>query len=168
MATDHLPNIPDAAEVFLDANIFIYAFTGKSRECADLLDRCVRQNVLGITAHETINEVTHRLMVHEAFHKGLIAKARADALREKPAIIRSLTDYWAQTSQIFNMNLLIVETADTILHRAHGIRLAHGLMTLDSVIVATMEEYGLDRIASLDTDFKPVGKLTVYHPTDIP
>ena len=168
MPTDALVNVPDGVDLFLDANIFIYAFTKRSPQCVDLLARCSRQDVFGITSHESINEITHRLMVHEAFEKNLIGKPTADKLREKPAVIRDLSNYWVQASQVFSMNLTILGTEEAVLYRAQQVRVIYGLMTLDSVIVATMEEYGIDRIASLDTDFERVSALTVYQPTDIP
>ena len=49
MAIDRLPNLPRGADVFLDANIFIYAFAAQSTDCRDLLRRCAREEVYGIT-----------------------------------------------------------------------------------------------------------------------
>src|SRR5882672_375449 len=103
MAADLLPNIRGGADVFLDANIFVYALTGASQQCADLLSRCNRQDIFAVTSHEVINEATHRLMVSEAFRKGLIARARADDLRQRPAVVQGLSDYWVQVSQLFVM-----------------------------------------------------------------
>ena len=33
MPIDRLPNLPSGADVFLDANIFIYAFSTQSQQC---------------------------------------------------------------------------------------------------------------------------------------
>lgn len=66
------------------------------------------------------------------------------------------------------MNLLIVASDEPILRRAKSIRVAHGVLTLDSVLLATMEEYGIQSLASHDHDFDGIGNLTVYHPSDIP
>lgn len=168
MPADVLPSIPQGADVFLDANIFVYAFSGMSAECEAVLARCARQDVFGVTSFEVVNEVTHRLMVAEAFQKKLIAKPRSEDLRRRPAVIQGLTEYWTQVSQIFRMNLVIVAAEETILRRAQGIRAAYGLLTLDSVLAATMEEYGLTRLASHDRDFERIGAFVVYHPSDIP
>ncbi len=168
MPADVLSNIPQGADVFLDANIFVYAFTGASPECEAVLARCAREEVFGVTSFEVINEVTHRLMVAEAFQKGSIARPRAENLRKHPEVIQGLADYWAQISQIFHMNLVIVSAEEAILRRAQRIRAAHGLLTLDSVLVATMEEYSLVQLASHDHDFDRLRSLAVYHPTDVP
>ena len=52
MAIDRLANLPAGADVFLDANIFIYSFGGQSNECRDLLRRCATEDVFGITTLE--------------------------------------------------------------------------------------------------------------------
>jgi len=168
MPADILTNIPDQSDVFVDANIFVYAFTGMSRDCKEFLARCARQDVFGITSYDTINEVTHRLMVNEAYEKGLISKPRGRDLQARPELVRTLTDYWAQVAQVFSMNLVIVPAEETILLRAQRLRAAHGLLTLDSVLLAAIEEYGIQRLASHDTDFDAIGTLTVYHASDIP
>jgi predicted nucleic acid-binding protein len=110
MPIDTLANLPNGSDAFLDANIFIYALTGISSECESLLKRCARNDVFGVASFEVINEVTHRLIVGEAYAKGLIARPRAEELRQKPAAIQGLQDYWTQVEQIFNMNLVVVTT----------------------------------------------------------
>jgi hypothetical protein len=87
MATDVLSSISDGGDVFLDANIFVYAFTGTPTECRDLLTRCAQEDVIGVTSYEVINEVTHRLMVYEAYHKGLISQPRAVDLKRRPTLV---------------------------------------------------------------------------------
>src|ERR1700730_6489088 len=77
MPTDTLANVPDGSDVFVDANIFVYAFTAMFAECTEFLTRCARQEISALTSYDSIYEATHRLMVHEAFQKGLIPKPRA-------------------------------------------------------------------------------------------
>ena len=70
MPIDRLPNLSSGADVFLDANVFIYAFlSGNSKECRDLLHRFSTEELSGITTLDVINEVTHRLMLAEAVAK---------------------------------------------------------------------------------------------------
>lgn len=83
MAIDRLANLPAGADVFLDANIFIYTFGGRSNECRDLLRRCATEEVFGITTLEVINEVTHRLMLTEAVAKGIVTRQSAATLKGK-------------------------------------------------------------------------------------
>lgn len=167
MAIDRLTNLPAGADIFLDANIFIYSFGGQSNECRDLLRRCATEDVFGITSLEVINEVTHRLMLAEAVAKGIITRQNAAALKDKWRDVAKLSDYWALSSRIFNLNILIVASDESRLHRAHTVRSSHGLLTTDSLILAAMNEYGMDCLASHDGDFDHISNLTVYKPTDV-
>ena len=63
MPVETLSALPGNSVVFIDANIFIYALSGQSGQCRQLLQRCLREEVTGITPFETVNEVTQRLMV---------------------------------------------------------------------------------------------------------
>ena len=49
MPAELIENLPAGTHVFIDANIFIYAFLGHSNQCRDLLGRCATEQVLGIT-----------------------------------------------------------------------------------------------------------------------
>jgi predicted nucleic acid-binding protein len=167
VAIDRLSNLPNGADVFLDANVFFYSFSGRSNECRDLLHRCSVEEVFGITTLEVINEVSHRLMLTEAVASGVVTKERATDLKGKWRDITRLTQYWTQTARIFSLNILILASDQPRLHRAHAGRLRYGLLTNDSLILAAMNEYGIGYPATRDDDFDHVSELTVYKPTDI-
>jgi predicted nucleic acid-binding protein len=141
MPVDRLPNLPGGADVFLDANVFIYTFGRQSIDCRDLLRRCANEEVFGITTLDVINEVTHRLMLTEAVAKGVITKGNASALKGRWRDVVKLTEYWTLTSRIFGLNILLVSSDEPRLHRAQTVRSNHGLLTNDSLILATMVEY---------------------------
>ena len=79
MPAELIENLPAGTHVFIDANIFIYAFLGHSNQCRDLLGRCATEQVLGITTLEVVNEVTHRMMLAEALGTGVIKR---DSVRD--------------------------------------------------------------------------------------
>ena len=141
MPIGRLPNLPRGADVFLDANIFIYAFAAQSTDCRELLRRCAREEVCGITTLEVINEVTHRLMLSEAVAAAVITRASVAALKGKWREVTRLTQYWVQTVRIFGLNILIMDSDALRLHRAQTMRSRHGLLTNDSLILAAMDEY---------------------------
>jgi predicted nucleic acid-binding protein len=60
-----LANLQDGDRVFIDANIFIYHFGGRSLECKALLERYVRRALLDYTFTPVLAEVLHRCMVAE-------------------------------------------------------------------------------------------------------
>lgn len=168
MPVEPLPTMPLGIDVFLDANIMIYGVNSQSMECRALLERCAREDVVGITSVEVINEVTHRLMLGEALAKGFIARAQVNLLRRRVGTISQLTEYWRQVSGILQMNLLVLDLDVSRLHRAAALRGAHGLMTNDSMVLAALDEYGVECLATADGDFDHVPAITVYKPTDLP
>ena len=168
MALRSLSNLPDQSFVIIDANVFIYALSGQSAMCRRFFERCLREEVTGIALFETVNEVTHRLMIAEALSKGLIMAGGAKALRNKFQQIPTLTDYWIDTQRILALNLLFMPVNETIIRNAQTVRQEAGLLTNDSMIVAGMREYGLSFLASNDADFDRVHDITVFKPTDLP
>lgn len=61
MPLEGIANLPAGAHLFLDANIFIYAFLGHSSQCRNLFGRCASEQVFGITIFEVINEVNPQI-----------------------------------------------------------------------------------------------------------
>jgi predicted nucleic acid-binding protein len=167
MPVEWIENLPAGTRLFLDANIFVYAFLGHSDECKGLLGRCATEQVLGITTLDVVNEVTHRMMLAEGVGKGVIKRERVRDLRGKWREVAKLTEYWTQTSAIFGLNILVLTTDEARLHVAQTIRVRHGLLTNDSLIVAAMEEFGIDSLATRDNDFDHISELIVYKPSDI-
>jgi len=49
MPVEHLVDLPSLSFVYLDSNVLIYGLTGISRQCEDLLDRCQREELTGVT-----------------------------------------------------------------------------------------------------------------------
>lgn len=168
MAIRDLPDVPARTTLLIDANIFVYALDGRSEESRQFLTRCAREEVLGITTVEVINEVCHRLMLAEALATGAIARTSALSLKRKPDAVRNLHQYWIHTVSIFDLNLVVIELDELRLRRAQAIRSQHGLLTNDSLLAATGQIYGLDSLASRDGDFDRIPRLTVYKPTDVP
>ena len=168
MAAHPLQRIPAGSDVFIDANIFVYALSGKSEQCRQLLERCSREEVIGICLFEIVNEATHRFMLAEAMSKGLIPKETASHLRKNFPVIPGLTDYWQDTKRILNLNLLFLATDGSIIRAAHPERQSASLLTNDSMIASCMRSYGISALATSDSDFERVGNILVFQPDDLP
>ena len=101
-----LADIRDGNCVFIDANIFIYHFGGRSLDCKALLERCARRELLGYTSTPILAEVLHRRMVAEAIAKGLVtARTAGRKLAETPEVVKQLTQYQDDVSKIPYMYL---------------------------------------------------------------
>jgi predicted nucleic acid-binding protein len=164
-----LEDVPEGGRIFVDANILIYHFSGISFDCRSFLERCESRQIDAFTGVHIILEVTHRLMILEAQNKGLISGSQpARKLKEKPDIIKSLSDYNRSVRQIPKMGIRITGLSPTIIRVSETVRTQHGLMTNDSVTVALMRKRNLTNIATHDSDLKHIPGLTVYRPQDIP
>lgn len=168
MAIESLSALPSGSDVFIDANIFVYGFNRQSHQCRDLLQRCAREDVLGVTSLEVLSEATHQLMLAEAVSANQIQRPDWRLLRKNPSIVKQLRQYWNQIKTILNLNLIFLSSGTSELHRSQLVRESYGLLTADSLIVATMEECGLECLASKDNDFGSIPTITVYQPTDGP
>jgi predicted nucleic acid-binding protein len=164
-----LEDLPSGARIFVDANILIYHFSGISLECRAFLQRCESRQVEAFTGIHVLLEVTHRLMVLEALHKGLITGGQpARKLKEQPEVIKGLREYNQSVQQIPRMRIRVRTITAAIVRASEAIRVQEGLMTNDSVTVALMRRMGLTDVATADTDFNNVSHCRVYQPGDIP
>ncbi len=163
-----LDAVPNGADVLIDANVLIYALNGQSAHCKTFLERCSREEITGIVLYEVLNDATHRFMAAEAVHKGLCANRPTPYLTDHPETVKLLTDYWANTQRILALNLLFIPLELDIIQKAQPERVAAGLLTNDSMIVATMRVYGIQNLATADDGFNVVAQITVFSPTDLP
>ena len=163
-----LADLRDGDRVFVDANIFIYHFGGRSVECKAFLERCGRRNLLAYTSTAVLAEVLHRCMVAEAIAKGLVtARTAVRKLGETPETVKQLTEYQDDVSKIPHMNITILPLTLEIIQASAEIRKGEGLLTNDSFVVAFMRSQELTHLATANGDFDRVGGIAVYKPTDL-
>ena len=160
--------IPGGTRVFIDAPVFIYHFTGSSMQCRDVLHRCERGELNGVTSVTVLAEVTHRLMMLEAIAARLVRSGNvAKKLRERPEVIRRLRLASEQTARIALMGIEVLGLELRLVLSAAAFREKYGLMTNDSIIMATIEDVDITHVATADRDFGRVEGLTVFEPTDL-
>ena len=96
-----IDQIASGARVFVDAPVFIYHFTGISRECKQFLHRCETADLDALTSSVVVAEVAHRLMMIEAVSEGLVTAGNVvRKLRDRPAAVRRLQKYQEQVRAI--------------------------------------------------------------------
>lgn len=122
-----LVELVDGDSVFIDANIFVYHFGGRSAECKTLLERCARSELHGYTSTPILAEVLHRLMVAEAIAKGLVtAKTAVKKLGETPELVKQLTQYQDDVNKISQMNITILALTADIVQTSAEVRKSEG------------------------------------------
>ena len=163
-----LADLRDGDRVFIDANIFIYHFGGRSLECKALLERCARRELLGYTSTPVLAEVLHRRMVAEAIAQGLVtARTAVRKLGETPEIVKQLTQYQEDVRKISHMHLTILPLTLAIVQASAAVRTGEGLLTNDSFVIAFMRAQGLTQLATANGDFDRVGGIAIYKPADL-
>lgn len=166
MTFDDLQN---GDRVFIDANIFIYHFSGFSLACKALFDRIFQNELTAYTSTSVLAEVLHRLMIAEAIEKGYIPAGQpAKKLKKRPDVIRKLSNYNRDVAKVSTMNVEILNSTQIGLQKSARIQETEGLLTNDSLIIATMKEMPLTKLATNDKDFGRINWLTIYTPNDLP
>jgi len=163
-----LSEIPAGASVFLDATIFLYHFTGASPACRSLLSLCEAGRLHALTSAVAVAEVTHRLMTIEAVARGLVAPGKVvKKLRDRPEVVRQLYLYQEQAEKIPWMGVEVVPMDRRLLAIAAPLRTRYGLLTNDSVLLATALDHGIVAFASADRDFERVDTVELFCPADL-
>lgn len=163
-----LTEIKNNQKVFIDANIFIYHFTGASQECRDFLKKCSQRTVTAFTATTVLAEVCHRLMAIEALQLGLTKSPQpASYLQKNPAAVKKLSQYYAQMTNIFTWGIEIVSVPTDMIIKSQIYRQRFGLLTNDSFIPVYMELADTTHLASADQIFSSIPHLHLCSPSDI-
>ena len=161
-------DLQDGESIFIDANILVYHFLGLSNDCKKFFERIHAHKIKAATASFLVSEAMHRLMIAEAIEHKLISGTKAlQKLRAHPEIVRQLRFPQQCVARIISMKIGIAPLTDTLLKNSSAIRERHGLLTNDSLLVATMNELRLTKLASMDDDFSRVIELDIYKPNDI-
>lgn len=164
-----LNDLPHGALVFIDANIFVYHFSGVSAECQTLLKRVERKELRAATGAHIVLEVLHRLMTIEAISKGLITPGQpAKKLKKNPDLIKQLGDYAKCLDEIRSLSVRVHPVTTRQIRNSEAIRSSYGMMTNDSVTAAMMSSYKITNVASLDSDLGRAPGIVLYQPTDVP
>ncbi len=163
-----LSAIQDGTAVFIDANVFIYHFTGASAQCTTLLTRCESGNVRGATSALILAEVCHRLMTIEAVQKKLVSPRGVVAkLARHPEVVRQLVDYDAAIEAILLMGIEVTTLTERMLTQGLHIQRRYGLLTNDSLTIAGMLEGGFGVLATADRGLAVAREIEIALPTDL-
>lgn len=161
-------DFPDQSEVFVDANIFVYHFSGPteySDSCARLLQRIEDAKLVGFTSTLVLAEALHRLMIIEAtttLH--LAPKMVLRHLKAHPSLVKQLPQHLTVPDSIQAIGITILPlNVDDVLN-SNAIKKEYGLLTNDALNLAIMRHHHLNNIATNDPDFAGVPGLTVWKP----
>lgn len=160
--------IPTGSRCCIDANILIYAEAGYSEQAKALLARCTQATIVGILPFAALLKVCHRLMLIEARATGKLAGSNPERrLASRPELVRRLHVYRTKLDALKDMGLRIAPHSRTDFDRALDLQSEHGLLTTDSVILATALRLGADHLVTTDRAFGSVRDVDVVLVDDI-
>ena len=163
-----LADLEEGSAVFIDANVFIYHFAGASGECTALLERCETREVQGSTSSLVLAEVSHRLMMMEAVERKLVTSGNVvRKLARRPDVVRQLVRHEASIEAIPAMGIEITPLTEATILLGLRHQRRYGLLTNDSLIVASMQQQGVRRLATADQLLAVVDEIEVFVPTDL-
>jgi len=165
----NLDDIPNASHCVVDTNILLYAEQGVSNQAQRLLRRCSTGDLSCVLPQTVWHELTHRLMLAEAQMLGRISGPNAGRkLARLPDVIKSLGLYRDKIQSLINLGLGFEPcTREDFFEDAFHYQEKYGLLTNDSVILATAVRIGAEVLVTADAVFRKVTELSVAMPSDI-
>jgi predicted nucleic acid-binding protein len=168
-----LAALPAGSQVFVDTNIFDLHFRGSSATCSVFIDRIARGEITAYANTQILSDLMHKLMLAEAYQKGLINTRSAAKLKGRLAVNRAsasdLTDCQEQFENTLRIGLRVLPITPRLLVDTKVERYNHGLMTGDSSHLGNMNRHSapIRDIVTYDGDFTHIPSLNVWQPTDV-
>lgn len=165
-----LSDLEDGSFVFIDANIFVYHFSRKSRlnaASSNFLELAERRKINGITSTLVIQEATHRMMIVEAaaILHDIRLKDLVKYLKEHPDTVKKLVNHQLLPEKIASFNLEIISPDINTIKRSQQMKRRYGFLSNDALILQFMEDLKINNLASNDSDFERVNSITLYKPS---
>ena len=165
-----LSDIEDGSSIFVDANIFIYHFSQKSKfnlASTNFLERIEKREITGVTSTSVVQEATHRMMIMEAatILVGIKAKDFVNYLKAHPDIVKKLVKHHRIPERIASFNLEIISPDINIIERSQQMKRRFGFLSNDALSLQIMEEIEINNLASNDSDFDRVNFIKLYKPS---
>ena len=161
-------DIQSGDSVFVDANIFVYAFAPEPRlgpSSFRLLERIKQNDIQGYTSTHILSDVAHRLMTLEACatfgwnYAGVVSK-----LKRHQSLIGQLTRFRQALAEIVATGIEVIAIHSQFNLSAADLSIQHGLLSGDALVLAAMQFRGLKHLASHDVDFDRVPGISRYAP----
>lgn len=160
--------IPKGSLCVMDTNVLLCAEQGLSSQVQRLIRGCSEGQLVGILPQTVWQELTHKLMLAEALMMGAISGPNpVMRLAKHPNIVKSLYLYKEKINALANLGIGFEHcTRSDFFEAAPLLREKYGLLTNDSVILATAVRLGADFLVTADNAFLSVSELQVAMPSD--
>ena len=163
-----LSDLPAGARVAVDANIILYHFSGRSKQCSDFLQRARAGQVSALMPAHVGLELLHRLMMLEAVLEGITSSGSpAQRMSGRPDSVRKLQQSFRDFRALGKLGLSLIDTSVLALERVTWFSMSYGLLANDAALLAVMEQENIEHLASCDRLLQNVGPFQTWCPGDI-
>src|SRR5947209_6591829 len=121
-----LASVPAGSDIYIDANIVVYAMLRQSPECLTLMSRCERE-LFAYSDVRAFHDASHQLMLAEAAQTA--AKWRSPKnLKANPTLIKSLTRWPRQVRLMRELPIEWIDLRVDDLMNVPDVALSYGLL----------------------------------------
>lgn len=166
----NLQEIEDGKTVFLDSNIFIYEFSSHEKygeACLKFLQRVENTDILGVTSVGVLDEVLYKSMLIELSNIESTDISEASVgLRDNPQKIQKLERSISNIEKVFEMPVRVLGISEQVFKSGMKNIKKYNLRPHDATILQIMDFYGIENIATNDSDFESVDWLNIFKPSE--
>jgi len=154
--------------IFIDTNIFLYAFNKKHRfyeSSLRFLSKCQEAEILGFSSVNCINEFFYKITISELEEITRMDKTEIlQYIKKEPTLISKCHFAQRALEDIFKSRIVLLPFTAEILKIALEISNKYNLLASDAVHAASCKYYDIKNIATNDSDFERVDFLKVWKP----
>jgi predicted nucleic acid-binding protein len=156
-----LATIPRGARVFLDAPVFLLHFTGVSPECRELLERCERSEVRGVTSAHVLAQVAGSLARLAAAADAGESGGAGPRSRERPTLFdETVAQVPLMGVEVRSLDLrALLASAERADDTPRGVETA--------LLLASAQDAGASALATTAADLGDLPGLRIHRPADL-
>lgn len=163
-----LSDLPVGTRVAVDANIVLYHFSGRSKQCSDFLQRARAGQVSAFMPAHVGLDLLHRLMMLEAVSEGITSSGSpAKKMSGRPDSVRKLQRSFRDFRTLRKLGLSLIDTSVSAIERVTWFSMSYGLLANDAALLAVMEQEDIEHLASSDRLLQNVSPFQTWCPGDI-
>lgn len=158
--------------IFIDANIFIYNALDNplyAESCTDFLRQVERDKINGVITPHIMDEVLFKILVAEAsqhLEKFTLSNLKKELKNSSfsSKVYKPVKEYGDYLTELTYGGLEILAVDGGLVEKSIELGLRYGLLTTDAIHLSTIKQYGINNIATNDSDFERVETITIYKP----
>ncbi len=165
---DRLADIPPEMKVFVDSNILLYSLSKKSKyyqDCRRFMSRIADGEIFGFVNPFVMSEVLFRNIVASVIGE-CHPKDPIQFIKRHPDVLKERKLIYEKTLHILDLNLTMLSTDRETWVKAVALSTEYSLLPNDSIHAATCNTYGIEHVATNDSDFERVSFLCIWKPEE--